>query len=465
MRAIIAGAVALPKARFGSVAVFAPDEDAFTLAVEAADRLPGIDTSRVETLHLVGPLPSSLPDAFPDALGTRTLGAIRYAPGPAGLWAAVEAANAGSKPESIDLILAFDPGRSPIGSSAPEEDTALAALAVTEGVGLRLTGRTITTSSSSRPRRSRTKGSSRPARPEDVSGTLPPIWIRRELVQTPDGNGNEAQGRPNLADRAAGPGPHRPNLLPIIEALREIGAGRGTPDAVALVDPLPLGAETVTFESTAPIAWTSPLEPASSRGMQSESAALDRTGSVPAAISEGAYVPRSTYLANRPSRWRLAAEECGACNAISFPLRGECRTCGRSDRMRRIELPRQGLVVEASTTIRPGAQPTEVDHQVAQTGPYSVLIARAHPSVRITVQLTDSPAGAIRMGDTVDLVLRRVYPMEGEWRYGLKAIPAAREGPPPPRVPTGPHDDPVGRTRETPLSKRPKGSRSPRQAS
>ena len=96
----------------------------------------------------------------------------------------------------------------------------------------------------------------------------------------------------------------------------------------------------------------------------------------PRNVSEGAYVSKPSYLEHRPSRWRLAAEECGHCGTITFPTRTECRHCGRGDRLTQIELPRAGLVVEAVTTIRPGAQPTEFDPQVEQEGEYSVVIAR-----------------------------------------------------------------------------------------
>lgn len=79
------------------------------------------------------------------------------------------------------------------------------------------------------------------------------------------------------------------------------------------------------------------------------------------------------------------------------------------------------------TTVAPGAQPTEFDVQVALTGSYSVALVRLAGSVRGTFQVTDARAGTLRVGDRVDTRLRRLYPMDGSWRYGRKVVP--RPGP------------------------------------
>jgi uncharacterized OB-fold protein len=146
--------------------------------------------------------------------------------------------------------------------------------------------------------------------------------------------------------------------------------------------------------------------------------------------SEGAYVPRARYLENLPSRWRFAAERCAACSEVTFPRRGYCRHCGRADRLEATELPRDGAAVEAVTTVRPGAQPTEFDWQVARRGAYDVALVRFAGGARATLQVTDTAPGALPRGATVATVLRRLYPMEGAWRYGRKAVAA------PPTAPT-----------------------------
>jgi uncharacterized OB-fold protein len=125
------------------------------------------------------------------------------------------------------------------------------------------------------------------------------------------------------------------------------------------------------------------------------------------------------------------AEACSACGVVSFPARGRCRACGRSDALQPLELPRSGLPVEATTVVHPGAQPTEFDLAVRELGPYEVVIARAAPTVRVTLQLADGAAGTVRIGDRVDTRLRRLFPMEGEWRYGRKAVVSAAGSPRP----------------------------------
>ncbi|HEV2166309.1 MAG TPA: hypothetical protein VGS23_04965 [Thermoplasmata archaeon] len=92
--------------------------------------------------------------------------------------------------------------------------------------------------------------------------------------------------------------------------------------------------------------------------------------------------------------------------------------------------------MEAATVVHRGAQPTEFDRQAEITETYGVVVARADAGFRVTLQVADSSPGAIRIGDHVDAVLRRLIPMEGSWRYGLKAVlsPASPLG----RRPSGP---------------------------
>jgi uncharacterized OB-fold protein len=140
------------------------------------------------------------------------------------------------------------------------------------------------------------------------------------------------------------------------------------------------------------------------------------------AVSQGAYIPRPTYLEDLPSRWRLETERCSRCGSVGFPTRAVCRGCGATEGLHAETLPFDGLEVEAVTTISPGAQPTEFDAQVESAGSYDVVMLRASPGVRLTAQVTDTPPGTLRLGDRVSLQLRRLYATEGEWRYGLKAI-------------------------------------------
>jgi len=141
-------------------------------------------------------------------------------------------------------------------------------------------------------------------------------------------------------------------------------------------------------------------------------------------VSQGAYVPMPRYEENLPSRWRLAADRCPACGALTFPVRGRCRVCGRTEGLTRTFLPLDGGLVVATTTIGPGGQPTEFDDQVAVGGPYEVALIELVPEVRVTLQVTDATPGSLKIGDRAHTALRRLYPMEGEWRYGRKATRA-----------------------------------------
>ncbi len=140
-------------------------------------------------------------------------------------------------------------------------------------------------------------------------------------------------------------------------------------------------------------------------------------------VSQGAYVPRARYVENLPSRWRFWAERCSSCQSVTFPPRGRCRQCGGTEHLEPIGLPRDGGEVVASTTIGPGGQPTEFDDQVAAGGSYGVVLVDLIPGVRATLQVADARPGQLKIGARVHTRLRRLYPMEGEWRYGRKAIP------------------------------------------
>jgi uncharacterized OB-fold protein len=140
-----------------------------------------------------------------------------------------------------------------------------------------------------------------------------------------------------------------------------------------------------------------------------------------AMVSEGAYLPDARYREGIESRWRFAADTCRACHHVTFPVRGGCRGCGRSDTLDRIYLPRSGGIVEAVTTIGRGGQPTEFDPLVEAQGSYEVVLVTLATGVRATMPLTDTTPGTARIGDRIGTVLRRLYPMDGAWRYGRKA--------------------------------------------
>jgi uncharacterized OB-fold protein len=148
-----------------------------------------------------------------------------------------------------------------------------------------------------------------------------------------------------------------------------------------------------------------------------------RVAEPPAAVSEGAYVPHARYLESLGSRWRFEGDRCPQCGLVTFPARGKCRGCANRNGLVPVRLPFDGGTVVSVTEIGRGGQPTEFDRQVESTGPYAVVLVDLADGVRATLQVTDAAPGTLRIGDRVATRIRRLYPMEGEWRYGRKALP------------------------------------------
>jgi uncharacterized OB-fold protein len=157
-------------------------------------------------------------------------------------------------------------------------------------------------------------------------------------------------------------------------------------------------------------------------------------------VSQGAYLPAARYRETIPTRWRLEGDRCGACGQWTLPPRGSCSACGRMDQLARGNLPRIGGLLEATTVIRPGAQPAELDTLgVGHPGGYAVGLVRFAPGGCLPLQLTDLEPPVPCPGRRVETVLRRIYYQEGSWRYGLKArllpgVPEPLERPKPREV-------------------------------
>ncbi len=197
-------------------------------------------------------------------------------------------------------------------------------------------------------------------------------------------------------------------------AKESFAGARGTAMAAMLRGPS-------AASSPASVDWSGDWDPVPESGPVAGD--WDPTAPPSMTVSEGAYVPRPRYLEGRPSRWRFAADRCGACGALTFPLRGRCHACGRTDGLQVERLPVDGGICVAVTVIGKGGQPTEFDAQVEALGPYAVALVDLVPGVRATLAVTDQPSDALRIGDRVGTRLRRLYAVDGAWRYGRKAVP------------------------------------------
>lgn len=334
---------------------YGPDEDGFTLAVEA-----------LEALSLGGGPP-------PDRASMLLVGTIP----PVGEW---------GLPAALGL-----PG---LAVRAPSTGDALA-----RGMSLAKAGGVVVVEVGESP-------GGRPDRPQPFAVAL--------LLE--DQNGWELVE----ADQPAS-GEHASSLR-ALDSLRGSAAGKGVSFGVGQ-------GRSIVIQSGRPIPWTasgsarestSPTDGGSPGGSELGAASLAR-------VSEGAYIPHARYRESIPSRWRFVAEACPACGHLNFPSRGACSQCHNGRGLLPRTLPLDGGTVISLTTIGKGGQPTEFDPLVEASGSYQVAIVELVPGCRATLQVSDAPAGAMAIGSRVSTRLRRLYPMEGEWRYGRKAVPWAGE--------------------------------------
>jgi uncharacterized OB-fold protein len=410
---VVAAAVARPSARLGPLAVEAPDEDAFTLAIAAAEALgPDAERPTPERIDLVGDFSVEAEWAVPEALGLRAVAVHRTSGGPAHLFEALRGHD-GPDHGGSRWVLAADLSR--IGRSAGPNHGALAvALAVAPGPGAAIDH----VATHARPPAGEPVGLRRERLGRGAGGEPTPLLILGDderLVAAARDAGAEGYAT-SLVPRSppgTGPAPTAPFAL----ALRALG-GDDSSGGFALVA---LGSERDVYVRgtvTGPVKWSeatpTPTLALSAPPVRDDERTLD-------ARSEGAYVPRPRYVENLPSRWRLEADWCPSCSRLTFPARGACSNCGESERLERRSLARSRWTVQAATTVRPGAQPTEFDATVAVAGAYGVVIAQSSDGPRGTFQVA-GPASPIPLGTAVVPVLRRLYPMEGEWRYGRKAV-------------------------------------------
>jgi uncharacterized OB-fold protein len=359
-----------------------PDEDTFTLAAATIEDLAFEGIGEVPELHLVGEYPAVAEWGFAALVGRPALPLVRYPSSGVGLLSALAAASAGSGDRSAVVVAAETPFS---GSGIPLESASAGAVAFQleegEGVAVPLTESEPPVASA-----------------EEAFATTAgvPTWHRSSLLRTAR-QLETVVGRLSSGDReslSASEGDRHVHV-----ALEHQGSSQWLGD----------------FRASARVSrpfdhakWTQVVEEASDR-------------------SEGAYIPRPRYLESLPSRWRFVAEHCGLCGTYTFPGRGQCRRCGDATRLAPEALPKNGGTIVARTAIGAGGQPTEFDPLVEANGGYEVVLVEIAPGVRVTLQVTDAAPGELSIGSTVATRLRRLYWMEGEWRYGRKAIPLRSE--------------------------------------
>jgi uncharacterized OB-fold protein len=392
-----------------------PDEDGVTLAVTAVEALrdPGQPWGApVDTLHLVGAFPTEAEWAIPEALGVPSVALRHHRDGVAAALCSAAAAHGTGTSLVLVADVAPEGGVSGSGAVAVELADGPGWTPVGHG-GRRHPSYRVPDAKAWVAEATRAGGLTPPGTQGLLLFVAPasaPVLLRSWVQAYPGHPIVEAPSAPDGLGEA-------PNL-PFALGLRGLSAEAPSGEEVVVAF---IHGETTEFlglRRTGPVRWVGPTE---------YPAALGRAppAHVPSdalrAVSEGAHVPRPRYLENLPSRWRLIAERCDACQAVSFPRRGRCRQCGARQGLTEFELPREG-VIEASTVVAPGAQPTEFDALVARTGPYGVVLVRLAEGARATLMVADGPPEPLPIGSRVTTRLRRLYPIEGEWRYGRKAL-------------------------------------------
>nr|WP_276239383.1 zinc ribbon domain-containing protein [Halobaculum sp. DT55] len=440
-----------------SVAVPAPDEDALTMAVAAAERAleaAGVDAASLSGLAFATTTPpmaeEDLTPRLGDALGVPADATTRYAGRStrAGTRALRAARDAGAFPAVV--VAADAPGGAP---NSPEGHAAGAGAAAVvlgadrgSGAGLHGDSEVATDYPGTRFRR--------PAS-DEVEGlgvtTYDRAAFTRPVAAAVDGLASDPDvpdpgdaaavaisapdgDLPGRAARAAGLDPGRVTtpvstlgdtgaagpLLGVARALQEgatrtlvVGWGSGA------------GADALLVDGLAPVEGS--LDAGDDVGYTDALRLRGDLTADEAPAGGGAAVSVATWRRSIAARYRLRAGRCPACGALAFPPEGACPDCHALVDFDSVALPREGRV-ETVTGVSPGGAPPEFARQAERGGDYPVAIVafeRDGGRVSLPMQVCDATPGSVAAADTVRAVFRRVYEQEGVVRYGRKARPVA----------------------------------------
>ncbi|MFZ3356605.1 MAG: zinc ribbon domain-containing protein [Thermoplasmata archaeon] len=401
MRSINRAIAILPAYQLGDLRVPGPDEDTFTLAIAALEGLARSATPP-SRLYLIGEFSPVADWGFQSYLDSEGLVLERYPSGSEGLFRALVAAAQTTSDPAPTVVVAAEVATPTQDLILPSFGGGALAFHLAEGAGilpLETTNVPLGSASSDSDQATLRLMDSIPASPgrassnqEDASRALP-------------GWGNAPTLGPGL-------GIHR------------LGRKLANGATGGLEDRTTRSTNRLTLQRDGEVAWLGAFGEIPGAGVMVTDDVWRRSFDRPThSVSEGAYVPRARYIENLPSRWKFEASRCSACGAYALPPRTICPRCYDAHGMVPEGLPRDGGTIVASTTIGPGGQPTEFDSQVELTGGYQVVLVELAPGIRVTLQVSDAPPGRLEIGDQVGSRLRRLYAMEGEWRYGRKAVP------------------------------------------
>jgi uncharacterized OB-fold protein len=132
-------------------------------------------------------------------------------------------------------------------------------------------------------------------------------------------------------------------------------------------------------------------------------------------------MPSPRYWREIPSRYRLEAGRCTACEKVAYPARRICPGCGGVD-FEPLRLSLRGRIV-TSTVVHVGPDEFQME------APYPVAIVETPEGARLMVQVADCEPGECRPGMEVALEFRRIRKegLSGILCYGYKAVPVSHE--------------------------------------
>lgn len=141
----------------------------------------------------------------------------------------------------------------------------------------------------------------------------------------------------------------------------------------------------------------------------------------------GANVSLPSWQRTISQRYRLTAGQCPSCQSIVFPPTGACTNCYENVTYDDVTLRPTGTI-KTVTEIGAGGSPPEFAPLQRQKGSYAVALIKLRSdseegSVLIPAQLTDCDPGSMTAGMSVRAVWRYIYEQDGIPRYGVKFAP------------------------------------------
>ncbi len=122
------------------------------------------------------------------------------------------------------------------------------------------------------------------------------------------------------------------------------------------------------------------------------------------------------YAREIPQRYRLEANKCAQCGAVSFPPRLVCPKC-QGRKFSTITLQNEGKLL-SHTIVRVGSD------KFSKETPFAVGIIELKDGIRVTAQIADARLEKLAPGQTVRLVFRKIQEdgKAGILCYGYKAV-------------------------------------------